>query len=341
MKKIFYLIQKFPKIRTLSASKNGMTCTPKSIQADTLRSLDLSYNNISSFTNIRSLSSLPALTELSLRGNPIATLEADDIKFTILKKLDMTSTLLPSLFSLNPISAAFPVLQSLLTKNTPLSQQPSAHLLTIARVSTLTELNYSNITPAERQNAELYYISQITAQISAADSPKKEQEILSEHPRWNELCQIHGEVEVTRRYLQKDRFPPGSLGARTAKFTFELMPRNDMDERGLTRTKLIPLTTSIYRLTGIVASLFAIPYLSIKLILETDDLDPTKGHEALNDSDEDSNASDVDSDDGGKKDGWVRREEDLIGSMRPIADWLPIDFKGMGKDVRVRVEVKK
>lgn len=339
--KIFHLIKAFPRLRTLSASRNSITNIPGQLEANALRCLDLSYNKISSLVEISALCSLPSLSELSLRVNPISSLEGSSVRFASLKKLDVAATLLPSLASLNPVSSTFPALQSLLIKDTPFSRQAAAHLLTIARVSSLTELDHSTITPAERQNAELYYISQITAQIADAGSPEAEQRMLLDHPRWNELCRIHGEVDVARKYKQKDLFPPGSQGARTAKFTFGLVPRTHDSLGELEETKLIPLTTSIYRLLGIVSSLFDIPYLSINLILEMDDLDPILDDESSSGSNDEIFRTDTHltgEAEGGSK--WVRREEVLVGSMRPIGDWLPVDFKGMDKEVRVRVEVR-
>ena len=339
--KIFHLIKAFPRLRTLSASHNAITNIPGHLELSALRCLDLSYNKISSLAEISALCSLPSLSELSLRANPITSLEGSSVRFATLKKLDVAATLLPSLASIDPVSNIFPELQSLLTKDTPFSRQAAAHLLTIARVSSLTELDHSAIAPAERQNAELYYISQITAQIADADSPEVEQRIFLDHPRWNELCRIYGEVNVARKYEQRGLYIPGSQGARTAKFTFELISGSHDRLSELKKTKLIPLTTSTYRLLGIVSSLFDIPYLSVKLVLEMDDLDPILNDESPGGSDDEGFGMNInltgETQRGSK---WMKRREELVGSMRPIGDWLPIDFQGMDKEVRVRVEVR-
>ena len=61
-------------------------------------------------------------------------------------------------------------------------------MLTLARMRRLETLNFSQITPQERRNAEMYYLSRIAK--AAAEIPEKDEaKMLSRHPRWEELCQ--------------------------------------------------------------------------------------------------------------------------------------------------------
>ena len=386
------LLLNFPGLNTLTASYNRIRVAENTYRCPNLTHIDLSFNEISSIRDIWALSTLADLTHLSLRSNPFTTLGNDDAPFRTLKHLDLTSTLLPTPTSLDPISTIMPALVSLLTKDTPLSKQPSASLLTIARLANLQELNYSPVTPVERQNAELYYLSTITKELTNASTPAEEEQIHESHPRWSELCGIYGEPVVSRKQQQQNGFEAGTLGARVAKFVFSLSEQHTslnhdvagipLDEKSSvqtppqtniieiqdqnretktftprntsrttsftpTKSKFLPLTTTIYRLIGIAASLFSLRPISMRLILEHDEFDP------LADEDGGWSVSEDDSSDdeppGARKNGgkrqkkgklWVRREEELIGSTRCVGDWLPVEFGGKGAEVRLRIESK-
>ncbi|KAL9130980.1 MAG: hypothetical protein Q9217_000969 [Psora testacea] len=388
---IVSLTADFPALNTLTASYNRIRTISRPLQNTELIRLDLSFTEISSIDDIWPLSTLPNLKTLSLRSDPITTLKSGRVKLVSLRHLDLTSTLLPTLASLSPIPVLFPTLTSLLTKDAPLSKHPSASLFTIARIANLTELNYSPITPAVRQNAELYYLSTITKELSDATSPAEEKQILAFHARWAELCRIYGEPEIARKKQQEDAFEAGTLGARVAKFIFSLSKPNlfpsdkfarppsnekasvqtglsihkrDGDSEGeenvdltnassnagesmATRTRLLPLTISTYRLIGIAASLFSLRPISMQLILETDESDPvTEEDGGWSVSEDDSSEDEVmDKRKSGEtrreKGRWVRREEELVGSTRSVGDWLPMGFGGKGAEVRVRVEIQK
>lgn len=131
--------------------------------------------------------------------------------------------------------------------------------------------------------------------------------------------------------------------------------------------KPIPLTTSIYRLKGIVAALFAIRPASIKLFWESDEWDPSvrAEHEeeeggwsvSDDDDDDDSNSDNDDDDDGGErgrdkdrdkdekgdekekekeKENWKRRETELVDGTRAVGFFVE---EGQ-REARVRVEVR-
>ncbi|KAM0804015.1 hypothetical protein BDR22DRAFT_818671 [Usnea florida] len=297
----------FPSLATLSLASNNLTEMRLPLKIQHLTNLDLSSNDFTSLENIRPLTALPNLQTLSLRSNPLISLSSPQDKSTVfpkLKHLDLKSTLLPTLSSLNPIPISFPHLTSLLTNDTPLTSYPSASLHTIARLATLTELNYSHITPPERQNAELYYLNQISKQLAAATDAAEEHNILQDQPRWKDLCTLHG--EPTNPIKPPNTEPPGAgtLAARVTAFTFHITHQDlekaqkhaqtiagHSSEGGTlepnipdtpttdpltiySKTKLIPRTVSTYSLKGIAAALFAIRPLSVKLIYEMEEWDP-------------------------------------------------------------------
>lgn len=368
------VLPQFPSVAVLSLSSNGLSTLQVPLPAPQLTTLDLSFNKIASLWDIASLMSLPTLQKLSLRQNPISSLvsrlpEAENhlLCFPSLKALNLSSTLLPTLSSLDPIPAIFPTLKSLLTTHAPLNTFPSSKLLTIARLPTLTELNYSPITAAERQNAELYYLSTVVKQLEAAGTPAEEKEIMNEHPRWTELCKVHGEPSIEKK--SAEQLAAGTLGARLTEFTFYMTEIDletgrkdawqhegdeiespkplDIDQGSdlVSKSQLIPRTVDVYRLKGIVGRLFGIRPMSCKLIWETREWDPVGSEE------EDGwsvSADESDDGDGGPsgeakvreqdqerdRTRWERREMELVDGTREVGFWVE------GKKARVRVELR-
>lgn len=369
---IRYLSAIFPSLTTLSLASNYLADITFPLTTLLLTKLDLSSNVFTTIEHIRPLTALPNLQTLSLRGNPLKSLaSAPDIPivFAKLNHLDLISTLLPTLSSLNPIPVSFPRLTSLLTNHTPLATYPSASLHTIARLATLTELNYSHVTPAERQNAELYYLSQVTKQITAATDPAEEREILEQHPRWKELCAIHGEPTVIKK-TDTEAAGAGTLAARVTEFTFHISKQDLRTARKHARSidghssedaaksdpgtppahhppnpdlliiekkKLIPRTVDVYRLKGIVGQLFQIRPMSVKLVWETEEWDPVgegDGGWSVSEDDPDEESRLERTARKKESDKWVRREMELVDGTRAVGFFVE------GKEARVRVELR-
>ncbi|KAF6220982.1 hypothetical protein HO133_002663 [Letharia lupina] len=351
----------FPSLTTLSLASNNLTDITLPLTTPLLTKLDLSSNAFTTLEHIRPLTALPNLQTLSLRANPLTSLSSPPdmgILFPKLKHLDLISTVLPTLSSLNPIPVSFPGLTSLLTNHTPLITYPSASLHTIARLATLTELNYSQITPPERQNAELYYLSQVSKQLAAVTDNVKEREVLEEHPRWKELCDIHGEPTIIRTN-DADAADAGTLAARVTEFVFQISKqdlqrarkhaqsidghsgentaKNDPghDAPIVEKTKLIPRTVDVYRLKGIVGQLFSIRPMSVKLIWETEEWDPVgegDGGWSVSEDESDEESRLERKDKRREKEMWKRREMELVDGTREVGFFVE------GKRARVRVE---
>ncbi|KAG8533292.1 uncharacterized protein KY384_002075 [Bacidia gigantensis] len=352
----------YPNLATLTASYNLISSLTSAPSTPRLRHLDLSFNRISNLLCLAPLASLPELKSLSLRSNPLTTLNTTQpLIFPTITHLDISSTFLPSLPSLNSIPSIFPKLSSLLTQHTPLSALSSASLLTIARLGTIREFNYSSVSMAERQNAELYYMSTIVQQLSDAESLEQERDFLTEHSRWHELCELHGKPTVQRKYGQakgkEEVYPPGTLGSRVAKFVFIMASHVDEGKvsgekqgeegvkRRIARTRIVPIAISTYQLLGLVAEMFGMPFMDVRLVLETEEFD-FLGDEADGDGSED--IGDFVDETAAKSKGrkpqneWVRREEEMVGSTKPVGDWLPVGFVGSpNKEVNIRVEEVK
>lgn len=355
----------------LSLSSNGIGTLSGSFPRQTgssrlagsyLRIMDLSNNKIRSFEDLAPLANLNDLARLSLRDNPLTELQCTK-QYETLKFLDLTSTSLSTLACLDELSVTAPVLTALLTSHTPFASLESARLLTIARVPSLTQLNYTDITEAERRNAELYYLSDIAKRIGAA-TPVEADRIISQHRQWSRLCEIHGEPDIVRK--QPEEAAAGTLRARVSEFTFYMttkdwetgrvkalgtdssahQPTHVLDEAGaiqnVERKRKIPRTVDVYRLKGIVGQLFGIRPMSCILIWETGEWDPIGGkndEEGWSVSEDDSgNEADVEGkrpEQKHRKSGrWEKRETELTDGTREVGFWIE------GKKATVRVALR-
>lgn len=134
--------------------------SPIPIFSSTLTEVDLSFNEISTWTFIEQLASVfPGLTSLRVSHNPLyESLQAPDGR-----KLTADD----------------------------------GYMLTLARLGNLKTLNHSPINAKERLNAESYYLSMIAKEVQFAPENLREQ-ILKSHPRYAWLCEEYGEPDVQR-----------------------------------------------------------------------------------------------------------------------------------------------
>ncbi|KAK5010533.1 hypothetical protein LTR28_009306 [Elasticomyces elasticus] len=268
--------------------------------ANTVYDIDLSYNQISSWSFISALPSVfPGLTHLRVSYNPLY-------------------------YSL--VSA----------EGKPLTAE-DGYMLTIARLPRLRYLNYSAVTGKERLNAETYYLSQIAVEL-ADNPPEREADVLAQHPRYAELCEEYGEPAIAR--AAKDTINPNSLAARLISFVFQLSPiaaktvDNSIEPTWKTE---IPKSFSIYNVLGMVGKHYGMPPMQLRLVLETGERDPaaremggTYQVDEWDSSDEEVNAP------GGSnaREGtmWVEREEEMVAGTRAVGTYVE------GTSAKVRVE---
>lgn len=336
-----------------SASFNELTSTT-ALLSNTITDLHLDFNDFDSIYSIRHLSGLTNLSSISVSGNNINAIGTgpEQVRFPPgLTSLDISFNRINSWSFIDSLISIFPGLTNLRISDNPLYQKPPApssitglpekpmtvdetYMLTLARIGQLKVLNYCRITPQERMNGELYYLSLIRRELAAYPEPE-EPRILHKHPRYEELCHHHG-APVVERTKDTDGINPNSLAARLVTLTFYRLGK---EEQGYTAK--IPKTIDVYRLKNIVARKFALMPLRFRLIWETDEFDPD---EKMN-ADEDEWDSSTEEDDGGKfvdtntiRDHggrrFIRREEELVDSTREIEYWFS---KGV-KAGRVRIE---
>lgn len=348
-----------------------------------INSLVLENNEITSISALREIAELPHLEHLSLRGNNIYAISDDptkpglDFQFQpTLRSLDLSRNNISSWNFLNDLRIAFPGLVSLRVSGNPIYDQSplpasvaaatasmsaskpmtvdEAFMLTLSRFPpTLQTLNYSSISPPDRSNAEMYYLSLIGKELSAA-SEGEHSRILATHPRYKDLCDLYGEPTITRAIINdgsgQKAVHPRSVAARLVKMGFHLsrVPSSDnhqapqgTDSKPPVCVKEIPNSFNTYQVKAIVARLFELRPYSFKLVWETDEWDPV----AKQNADEANWASDGEDEiptrDQQPSVGsvnasrFVRREVELVDSLRDIG----FLFQGELGEVKIRVEL--
>ena len=217
--------------------------------------------------------------------------------FARLEHLDLSSNLLGSQTSISRIPPMCPKLMSLLTSYNPFTKPPpdakEIHLLTIARIGTLTSLNYSAITPEERLNADVFYLNQVIAQLSSTPASKERSIIHDEHPRYPELCKEYDAPPVTRcsdSTLANAELDRNTPAARVITFDLYLPVSERHKVAGAEDVKhhpienlfpekhVIRLSRSItpYRLKAFTGDLFRLPPMQLRLIWESNEYDPVQ-----------------------------------------------------------------
>ncbi|KAL1952685.1 hypothetical protein VTO42DRAFT_4448 [Malbranchea cinnamomea] len=278
----------------------------------TLTSLDISRNQIDSWSFVNSLSRVfPGLSTLRISDNPLYNQPPASSQVTNAPEKPMT------------VDEAF--------------------MLTLARLGNLKILNYSKITPQDRLNGELYYIGLIRKELSLFPADA-EQRILSAHPRYRELCEIYELPDLKKKERPDEgepTFNPLSLAARLVTFTFH-MPSSQPDHPPSEFKKDIPRSFDIYRIKAIVSREFNLPPLRFRLIWETDEWDPVE--QATAEEDEWDSEEECEGDKRGlpsaghmfdkERKKFVRREEEFVDSTKEVGFWLRDDIRA----VRVRVE---
>jgi len=252
------LLALFPAVTTLIAPHNNIAHIPSPPPfAASLTALDLSYNNLATFASVSSLSYLPNLKTLILAHNTISTLSTSpNTVFPVLNRLDLGYNALPSFSTLDALPTAAPNLTSLRISHNPLytgATLDDAHMLTIGRLPAgVTILNHSTITAKERENAEIWYLSQIAREVAA--SPDKREQILANHRRWDELCKLHGEPAVAMEKGESEK----TLAAKLVEMEFFCGEKVEK--------RKVPKGTPVSTLRGMVGRWFGMSPLRVRLV---------------------------------------------------------------------------
>lgn len=340
----------------------------------TLTSVYLEYNDFTSLSDVASLAALTSLRNLHLKGNNISTVESDSTEglpvfLSTLTYLDISYNKIHCWSFVDALPDSFPGLTSLRLAHNPVYDNPAfdnanapssaaaaakaaatvteeAYMLTIARLASLKSLNFSAVTPTDRTNAEMFYLSRIGRQLSfVPDTPEAEAKVTAQHRRYGNLCDIYGEPVVMRR----KEVNPAFLEARLINvvFLFRPSPQEGKDggvamqlDAAVEKRAQIPRAFDIYAVKGIAGRLFGRAPLGLRLVWETGEWDPVAGFdEETGDSSEDEDMA-VEQETGlsgeiqpqNRAGRWIKREVELKDSPRQFG--FCID----GLDVTIRVE---
>lgn len=358
----------FETLKTLTASSNGLKLLHYSIDGPSppvfplsLTSLTLEYNEFKRLSDLIGLKHIPSLEKLSLKGNEISEVfqagEDTGVKDSEnrlvfsekLRYIDLSYNAIHSWNFVDALADVFPGMTALRLSHNPINRSVAnektamwsleeAHMLTVARLGKLSILNYGNISPSERTEAETYYLSQIAK--AMAEVPEAlEDTITSQHKRYTELCKIHGAPDVIRK--QAETVNPDFLEARLIKFTFYMPPNTKPGQKeAITKERELPKGLDIYGVKGVVGRMFDETPLSLRLIWETGTLDPVAGSDDIieEDSDEDvsigSEKQFSETTDAMQLGRFVEREVEIEDSTRQVGNFVD------GMEARVRVELR-
>lgn len=354
--------------------------------ATTLTTLTLEYNDITFLSQLSSLEELTALHNLHLKGNNISRVrESPDVPIPVFSEtityVDISYNKIDSWRFVDDLPTAFPGLTSLRLAHNPIYDNPDlehlasagassssasksgstteeAYMYTVARLPLLRSLNFSRITPQDRANAEMFYLSRIARQL-ASFPPEMEQSVKLLHPRYAALATLHGEPDVVRTEANLN---PAFLEARLVHVTFTYAPPPPQPAAALQlhqNAEQIPKSFDVYAVRAVAGRLFGLSPLKVRLVWETGEWDPVGGFDdEVGDSSDEEDAEDVlergagggersggggegrggvavaeGNSAGGKAGRWVKREVELKEGPRLLG------FCVDGLEAKIRVEV--
>ncbi|KAF3769241.1 hypothetical protein M406DRAFT_95917 [Cryphonectria parasitica EP155] len=359
---ICHVATRFLSLAALYASSNQLSrlspIPASSTLLETLTSIYLEFNDFTSLSDIASLAAVTGLRNLHLKGNRISAISSDTTEnlpafSKSLTHLDISYNKIHKWSFIDALPDTFPGLVSLRLAHNPVYDNPGesakatvteeAYMLTVGRLGSLKSLNFSTITPEDRTNAEMFYLSRIGRQLSSVpDTPEDEARVIEGHRRYHELCELYGEPAVNRRTETNPNF----LEARLVSVVFRFQHEEKRAQ--------VPKSLDIYAVKGVAGRLFGHPPLKLRLIWETGEWDPVAGYdEEVGDSSDDEEESvqeqvktkEEEEKEKKKEIGveeqtrpmnraarWVKREVELNDSPRQFG------FCVDGLDVTIRVE---
>ncbi|EKM55323.1 uncharacterized protein PHACADRAFT_173426 [Phanerochaete carnosa HHB-10118-sp] len=157
----------------------------------TLRAINFDGNSLHSWSDICSaLASFMGLQRLILSSNSLTMIDERPDRQSSgighLKYLSLTANSLTDWRDIDRLYSWCPSIESLSVTGNPLLQDTHARQFTVAKIPSLAVLDGAAISPKERLDCELFYLSYV-----AKYGPDDEAERCEAHPRWRELCAKH------------------------------------------------------------------------------------------------------------------------------------------------------
>jgi len=171
-----------------------------------LTTLNFDSNQLYDWTETcQALVSFPKLVRLGLSSNPFESIRVPAGHHVPLKltNLSLSSTRISEWSSIDSLNLWCPQLESLTLNGTPLVEDPQVgrvwQQIVIARLPTLRAFDGTAVSQRQRVDAELLYLSRIAQEFFPSDAARA-----AAHPRWAELCKVHGTPDIASDKKNKD-----------------------------------------------------------------------------------------------------------------------------------------
>lgn len=154
----------FPNLKELHLTDNNYSQLPTSVQLfKNIHTLNVSFNKLDQIPTI--VSQIPSLRALNMADNKLETLlPKTAITLANVEEINLRRNNICQWKEVDQIAISFPKLINLSVNHNPLFDKLSieeSEFSIIARIPSIAHLNGVSISPRERTNAELYFISQV------------------------------------------------------------------------------------------------------------------------------------------------------------------------------------
>ncbi|KAG2220549.1 hypothetical protein INT45_004155 [Circinella minor] len=249
-----------PKLEDLQLGENQIKSITnlRADQFQQLKWINLENNHIRQWKDIESLGNLKSLEILYLNGNKIPNIEPiSEGMFSNLIFLRIEDNLLSQWSSWDMLNV-LPSLKKLRSKGNPLFKETNAEDFAphvVGRVKGLTVIDGNTLTGRERMDLERYYLKLCTRDASTHE------EISKIHPRYKELCDAHGEPELSTK-SEKATLSNRLIGVtltHRSSLPLETKSKIELEDPIKTVDKRLLATMLIRNLRNIIQKLFRIP----------------------------------------------------------------------------------
>ncbi|KAH8117073.1 RNI-like protein [Phellopilus nigrolimitatus] len=198
---VILLISAMPNLRYLEIGYNNLKSLGGATQnlsfVTKLETMNFDGNSLEDWTDVMiSSSAFTSLDRIILTSNQIVHIPrpAPQASISNIKHIGLHNNLLSNWYDIDALDAWLPNLQTLNIGGNPLglllSGSKDFRQQAIARLPSLTSLNGTSVSPKERSDCEIYYLSHVSRSNLVSDEERSK-----EHPRWQELCRKHGAPE--------------------------------------------------------------------------------------------------------------------------------------------------
>ncbi|KAF9911161.1 hypothetical protein BX616_010659 [Lobosporangium transversale] len=244
-----------------------------------LEDLHLEGNMLADWNQILRLSHLPKLKSLDLSENKIDNITGpqDENDFKVLESLRLADNLLKNWSSIDQLRL-YSALKNFWVENNPIMAESAQEyaagatpskfeprIETIARMVNIQQLNGTEISKKNRLDAEIYYLMHVGLATRDMDPAA----VLAIHPRFEELCQVHGRPDTSDEFLKAT-----SDMLRDRLIAVTLVSKDSLEGpvKASVQKKILG-TMKVKNLKNLAQKLLRVPALRQELVFLTDDPD--------------------------------------------------------------------